>query len=650
MRLLLWVLTLQLVSSVLGLSTQDSTTTSAGGGSGLRGNLQVEVQSLKSSRQFAVQQSNTVVYNGNTYSTLADVAVGGTGSSCQNNYLALPSGWSIAPDNVDSQTVIHMYPWNCDVVVVASGNSYGASRFTEGLWNAKMLYQSGSTYAAGACTLQILIIYMQQSNTVSYNGNTYSTLADVAVGGTGSTCQSNYLALPSGWSIAPDSVDSQTVIHMYPWNCDVVVVASGNSYGASRYTQGLWNPNMLLQSGSTYAAGSCTLQILIIYGAASPTAVPTVAPAASPTAMPTAVPIAVPTSVPTANPTARPTVLPTASPTAVPSAAPTAFPSAFPSAKPTAIPSAKPTAVPFAKPTAVPSAEPSANPSAEPSPSPSSEPTSEPTFFPSAGPSADPTAKPSPSPSSEPTSDPSPDPTSEPTPSPTPAPSAPTHAPTSKRGYMVFDYGKSTVLTAANFNCMRSNGFTYFIPRAYSTSASASGLDRSICHHLTLAPIQNVHVKGMFVSPKPGYGLSAYEPLRTVKKALLNHCNTYSDVRVWIQVLENGQENYGWFSDTAANQKWFEALLTSCHNHFNHCGVMTSENAWARVFGSSTYHNATVFSGVPLWYSNTGTPASYADFVGGEVTIGTWNSANMKQYSAVNMCGVTVGLDWTKSF
>jgi hypothetical protein len=193
---------------------------------------------------------------------------------------------------------------------------------------------------------------------------------------------------------------------------------------------------------------------------------------------------------------------------------------------------------------------------------------------------------------------------------------------------------------------MRSNGFSYFVPRAFTTSVSASGLDRSICHHLTLAATQDLHIRGVLVSAKPAYGLSAYEPLRSVKKALLDHCDTYSDVRVWIQVLENGQEDYGWFSDTTANQAWFEDLVTSCKNHFTHCGVMASESAWTTVFGSSTYHNADVFSGLPLWYSHTGSRANYADFGASGVSVGEWTSANMKQYDSVEMCGITVGLDW----
>jgi hypothetical protein len=212
---------------------------------------------------------------------------------------------------------------------------------------------------------------------------------------------------------------------------------------------------------------------------------------------------------------------------------------------------------------------------------------------------------------------------------------------------MVFNYNHGAALTASHFNCMRSSGFVSFVPRAYTTSTSASGIDRNICHHLTLAAVQNLHIKGIFVSGKPAYGLSAYEPLRAVKKELLDHCNRYADVRVWIQVMENEQENYGWFSDTAANQAWFEELVTSCKNHFTHCGVMASENAWATVFGSNTYHNADVFSGLPLWYSHPGTPASYTDFGNEGASIGVWPSAGMKQYAAVDMCDIHVGLDWT---
>jgi hypothetical protein len=357
---------------------------------------------------------------------------------------------------------------------------------------------------------------VQQANTVEYNGYTYSTLADVDVMGASVSCQNYLLELPDGWAVAPDDSNSQAVIHLYPWNTHVVVVANGNSYGTSQYVLGLWNAGMLTQSGDFYATRACSLQILIYYHSTTPTESPTESP----------------TETPTESPTETPT--------------------------------------------------------------------------------------------------------------------APTHAPTAKHGTMAFHYRRGTALTASNFNCMKSNGFSHFIPRAYTTSTTASGVDRNICHHLTLAAVQNLHNKGVFVSAKPAYGLSAREPMREVKKALLQNCGTYSDVRVWIQVLENGQDNYGWLSDTSANQAWFEQLLTSCKNHFTHCGVMASQNAWATVFGSSTYHNADVFSGLPLWYSNTGSRASYADFGGESVTIGAWSNADMKQYDAVDMCDVQVGLDWAK--
>jgi hypothetical protein len=408
---------------------------------------------------------------------------------------------------------------------------------------------------------------VQQANTVVYNGRTYSTLADMPVTGSSINCQENFIAMPSGWSLAPDNGDSQTVIGMYPWSTSVVVVAGGQGYGTTTFVAGAWHRGLLVQSGDSYKASDCAVEILI-YEIGPPTTSPTERPTEAPTEAPTLAPTSEPTEVPTEAPTLAPSEVPTEVPTEVPSEMPSEVPSEMPSELPTEMP--------------------------------------------------------------------------------TLAPTSPTHAPTAKQGTMAFDYRRGTALTASNFNCMKNNGFSHFIPRAYTTSTSASGVDRNICHHLTLAAVQNLHSKGVFVSAKPAYGLSAREPLREVKKTLLEDCGTYSDVRVWIQVLENGQDNYGWLSDTSANQAWFEQLLTSCKNHFTHCGVMASQNAWATVFGSSTYHNADVFSGLPLWYSNTGSRANYADFGGESVTIGVWSNADMKQYDAVDMCDVQVGLDWAK--
>ena len=77
----------------------------------------------------------------------------------------------------------------------------------------------------------ILVYYAGQNYTISYNGNYYSTLADINYASTYLyNCQSYYMALPSGWVIAPDTYDSRYVLGLYYWGTSYMVLANGNMY------------------------------------------------------------------------------------------------------------------------------------------------------------------------------------------------------------------------------------------------------------------------------------------------------------------------------------------------------------------------------------------------------------------------------------
>ena len=69
-------------------------------------------------------EANAVEYNGRVYRTLAGTSPFDTDFYCQNYYLALPAGWSLAEDNADSRYVIGKYRWGTSLMVIASGRSY----------------------------------------------------------------------------------------------------------------------------------------------------------------------------------------------------------------------------------------------------------------------------------------------------------------------------------------------------------------------------------------------------------------------------------------------------------------------------------------------------------------------------------------------
>ena len=102
---------------------------------------------------------NSVWHNGYNYAALDKTNPASKKIGCQTSYIALPAGWTIAPNNADSSNVISQYPWGTAVMVLADGASYW-TRTGSFLSNGVLLTQSTNgtaKYAVSACSLRILI-------------------------------------------------------------------------------------------------------------------------------------------------------------------------------------------------------------------------------------------------------------------------------------------------------------------------------------------------------------------------------------------------------------------------------------------------------------------------------------------------------------
>eukprot|EP01035_Chromulina_nebulosa_P003955 gene3955-5399_t len=105
---------------------------------------------------------NTITSNGVVYSTLSDVSITSTVSTCQNYWLTLPAGWAIAPDTPEVRNILVQYPWSTDVLVLASGVGYRTTKFPPagiayGDYQSKFT-QSGDQYYCPWCNYQIMIM------------------------------------------------------------------------------------------------------------------------------------------------------------------------------------------------------------------------------------------------------------------------------------------------------------------------------------------------------------------------------------------------------------------------------------------------------------------------------------------------------------
>jgi hypothetical protein len=114
----------------------------------------------------------SVTYQGYSYAAL-DVAAtpDSTATYCHDTYLTLPAGWSIAPDNAASISVISSYTWGTHLMVLSNGAQYytshpdyqsQAGQARTWIPSADMptaLGTSGSRYKVNECARRILLKY-----------------------------------------------------------------------------------------------------------------------------------------------------------------------------------------------------------------------------------------------------------------------------------------------------------------------------------------------------------------------------------------------------------------------------------------------------------------------------------------------------------
>ena len=121
-------------------------------------------------------------YNGNYFSTLANLNVNGQYVLCQNGYINLPKNWVLAPDNSDSISAIYYNTWSTNTVVVASGVGYKSKSSYGLIVRTKMLSSKFYSYACAPCSCAVMIMYSPKptyspvvySNTSSSRSSSFS--------------------------------------------------------------------------------------------------------------------------------------------------------------------------------------------------------------------------------------------------------------------------------------------------------------------------------------------------------------------------------------------------------------------------------------------------------------------------------------------
>jgi len=122
-------------------------------------------------------QKTVLFYNGTLYRSLSENWEYNSSSYiCQTEYMQLPNGWSIAPNNDDSKYVISNYRWSTAVMVLSDGSSYYTNIWGDRqirLYSNGMLLNSYNTYRPNVCNGGILLVKNKQQtiSSITWNDN-----------------------------------------------------------------------------------------------------------------------------------------------------------------------------------------------------------------------------------------------------------------------------------------------------------------------------------------------------------------------------------------------------------------------------------------------------------------------------------------------
>jgi len=201
-----------------------------------------------------ITEANAFVFNGNRFHTLDDVKYdtpNWNGSAqwkaCDSvNFLTLPTGWSLAPNDADSQQAINLNPWGTWQIVLADGTSWiakpsGVTSTTPADTN-ELVNDANGGYHPLYCDRRILIkasgtgglqtgpAAVTITNFVIMDGAKWATLDNADPNG-GSPCAENtYYGLPSGWTIAQNTPKSRMAAGMFTWSAYRVVLSDGTGW------------------------------------------------------------------------------------------------------------------------------------------------------------------------------------------------------------------------------------------------------------------------------------------------------------------------------------------------------------------------------------------------------------------------------------
>lgn len=190
----------------------------------------------------------------------------------------------------------------------------------------------------------------------------------------------------------------------------------------------------------------------------------------------------------------------------------------------------------------------------------------------------------------------------------------------------------SSVVYTSNWQCLKSNGFSFGVIRCYESV----GRPDSNCPHTIYnawgGKMSHVDIY-MFPDPSAGNPAGQVDSMLNYLAGFNIHSGgsppgTYG--MVWLDI----EGTQYWHSSQSENRDFFSGLLNQLVAKGQHVGVYTSRSQWEPIMGD--------WSGGashPLWYAHYDGSASFSDFS----SFGGWSHPSIKQYRGdASLCGAGI--------
>ena len=176
----------------------------------------------------------------------------------------------------------------------------------------------------------------------------------------------------------------------------------------------------------------------------------------------------------------------------------------------------------------------------------------------------------------------------------------------------------STALSVSTHQCLKTNGVSFVIPRAYY---SYGAFDPNAPTNIANARAAGISFVDVYMFPCRGKSAA------TQVNDLVSRLSGSNYGQIWLDVETNPSSGCSWTQGTgASNCQYVTDLVNAVKNLGKTPGIYSSYYMWESIMGGAG--NCAGLGSVPLWYAHYDNSPSFSDFR----AFGGWKTPNIKQY------------------